>query len=351
MQLEVDLKLQLGDFAFSAAFDVTGRQIGIFGPSGSGKSTLVNLLAGLLHPDRGRIVLNGRCLQDTDAGIFLPPERRRVGVVFQHAHLFPHLSVRNNLLYGYRRTRPWHRKLPLPEVARALDLEPLLERGVACLSGGERQRVALARALLAAPELLILDEPLSALDHGLKEQIIPFLRKALRRFEIPYLYIAHSLNEMRLLTNRMLLFKKGTFHGLADVEQVARERMSRCDFGYLNHLQLGESREVGDLQAFRWGRTELIVSRREGSEPGLFELASKDILLFKRHPEALSARNLLEATVAELVPCDGMIGVVLDCAGEGLVATVVKEAAAELELRQGSRVFAVIKAVAFRRLL
>lgn len=351
MHLDVDLNIQLGSFAFSAAFSVTGRRLGIFGPSGSGKSTLVNLLSGSLCPDKGSIGLNGRVLHDSRQKISLPPEQRRVAVVFQHAHLFPHLNVRNNLLYGYRRTEPKRRKLTLTDVARALDLEPLLHRNVAGLSGGERQRVALGRALLAAPDLLILDEPLSALDHRLKEQIIPFLRKTLRRFDIPYLYIAHSLNEMRLLTDQVLTFNNGTFKGITPVETLARERLARCDFGYRNHLQLDQSREIGELHAFRWGRTELIVTGREGGAPGLFELASKDILLFKRHPQALSARNLLEATLVELIPCDGTVGVVLDCEGERLVAQVVREAAVELDLKEGVRVFAAIKAAAFRRLL
>ncbi|MEZ4485413.1 MAG: molybdenum ABC transporter ATP-binding protein [Syntrophotaleaceae bacterium] len=351
MQLDVDLKLQLDAFKFAADFSVEGRRIGIFGPSGSGKSTLVNLLAGLLPPDEGSIHLDGRILHDSRSKISLPPEQRRVAVVFQHAHLFPHLNVQRNLLYGYRRTLAKRRKLKVTEVARALDIEHLLKRSVAALSGGERQRVALGRALLAAPDLLILDEPLSALDHGLKEQIIPFLRRTLRRFDIPYLYISHSLSEMRLLTDQVMVFHNGTLKANTDAETMARDRLARCDSGYLNHLQLGASREVGDLLAYRWGSTELVVSSREQGGPGLFGLASKDILLFKRHPQALSARNLLEATLVELIPCNGTVGVVLDCGGERLVAQVVREAAAELDLREGGRVFAAIKAAAFRRLL
>ncbi len=351
MQLDVDLNLRLGSFEFAAAFSVQGRRTGIFGPSGSGKSTLVNLLAGLLPPDVGSICLDGRTLHDSRSKISLPPEQRRVAVVFQHAHLFPHLNVRRNLLYGYRRSSPKRRKLALADVVSALGIEPLLSRSVAALSGGERQRIALGRALLAAPDLLILDEPLSALDYGLKEQIIPFLRKTLRRFDIPYLYISHSLSEMRLLTDQVLIFQNGRLQAITDAETMARERLAHCESGYLNHLQLGPSREVGDLLAYRWGATELIVSGKESSGPGLFGLASKDILLFKRHPQALSSRNLLEATLVELTPCGNGVGVVLDCGGQRLVAQVVREAAAELELKEGSKVFAAIKAVAFRRLL
>ena len=351
MQLDVNLNLQLDAFEFAADFSITGCRTGIFGPSGSGKSTLVNLLAGLMPPDKGFIRLNDRTLHDSSSKVCLPPEQRRVAVVFQHAHLFPHLNVKRNLLYGYRRARTKQRRLKVAEVASALDIEHLLKRNVSALSGGERQRVALGRALLAAPDLLILDEPLSALDHGLKEQIIPFLRRTLRRFAIPYLYISHSLNEMRLLTDQVLVLNNGSLKATTDAETIARERLARCDSGYLNHLQLESCREVGDLLAYRWGSTELIVSGKELPGPGLFGLASKDILLFKRHPQALSARNLLETTLLELIPSNGMVGVVLDCGGERLVAQVVREAAAELDLREGCKVFAAIKAAAFRRLL
>lgn len=351
MQLDVDLHLQLDAFKFAADFSVEGRRIGIFGPSGSGKSTLVNLLAGLLPPDAGSIRLNGRTLHDSRGKVCLAPEQRRVAVVFQHAHLFPHLNVRRNLLYGYRRTLAERRKLKVEDVTRALDIEHLLRRSVSALSGGERQRVALGRALLAAPDLLILDEPLSALDHGLKEQIIPFLRKTLRRFDIPYLYISHSMNEMRLLTDQVLVFNQGALEATTDADTLARQRLARCDSGYLNHLQLHAYREIGDLLAYRWGDTELTVSGKEKPGPGLFGLASKDILLFKRHPQALSARNLLEATLVELIPSNGAVGVVLDCGGERLVAQVVREAVAELDLQVGCRIFAAIKAAAIRRLL
>lgn len=351
MFLDVDLHMRLGNFDFAAAFSVEGRRTGIFGPSGSGKSTLVNLLAGLLPPDAGHIRLGDRLLHDSQTNVCLPPEQRRIAVVFQHAHLFPHLNVRRNLLYGYRRVPQERRKLEIAEVARALEIESLLERRVHALSGGERQRVALGRALLAAPDLLILDEPLSALDQTLKEQIIPFLRKTLRRFDIPYLYISHSLSEMRLLTDQVLVFKNGRITATTTAETMARNRLARCDSGYLNHLHLGASREVGELLAYRWGGTELIVSGKEAGGPGLFALASKDILLFKRHPQALSARNLLETTLVELIPSGNTIGVVLDCGGERLVAQVVREAAVELDLTKGIKVFAAIKAAAFRRLL
>src|SRR6056297_454970 len=189
MNLTVDLLKSFGQFEFAAGFQVEGSRIGVFGPSGSGKSTLSRLLTGELRPDAGKIQLNNRCLFDSLRKTDRTPEQRRVGVVFQHAHLFPHLNVQRNLLYGYHRTPASRRRLQLEDVAEALAISRLLKRSIGKLSGGEKQRVALGRALLACPDLLILDEPLSALDKNLKEQIVPFLRKTLRRFEIPYLYI------------------------------------------------------------------------------------------------------------------------------------------------------------------
>ncbi len=351
MNLEVELIKSFNRFEFAAGFAVEGQRIGIFGPSGSGKSTLSHLLAGLLEPSAGRIQLDGRCLFDSGRRINLSPEKRRVAVVFQHAHLFPHLNVRRNLLYGFRRTPASRRKLELADVAAALGISHLLSRSVGGLSGGEKQRVALGRALLASPDLLILDEPLSALDKRLKEQIIPYLRKTLRRFAIPYLYISHSLSEMRLLTDQVLQFSGGQLQEMTDAETLARQRMASKRQGYLNHLSLSEPREVGSMLGYRWGENELLLTDHPNPQAGLFELSSKDILLFKNHPQALSARNLLTGTIDGLIPQGGSVGVELNCRGEKLIAQVVREAALELDLQIGSQVYAAVKASAFRRLV
>jgi molybdate transport system ATP-binding protein len=351
MKLEVDLKKKLGAFDFSTRFSTAGSRIGIFGPSGSGKSTLSNLLTGFMTADSGMIQLDDRTLFDSSNRINLSPNRRRVAVVFQHAHLFPHLNVRKNLLYGYRRTPVSQRQLDLADVAAAMKIDHLLERGVIQLSGGEKQRVALGRALLACPDLLVLDEPLSALDKRLKEQIIPFLRKTLRRFAIPYLYISHSLSEMRLLTDQVLQFADGRLQQITDADTLARQRMSSNRRGYFNHLTLNDPREVGDLLGYRWGENELLLTSHEHPQDGIFELSSKDILLCKNHPYAMSARNLLSGTITGIIPQGGMVGVELSCSGELLLSQVVREAAAELQLEVGKTVYAAIKASAFRRLV
>lgn len=351
MKLDISLHKQLGDFTFSSTFALSGKRVGIVGPSGSGKSTLSQLLTGVLKPDRGYIRLNDRTIYDSAGRVNLSPEQRRVGIVFQQAHLFPHLNVRRNLLYGYRRTPAGRRRLSLEDVAAALDITPLLERNVTRLSGGEQQRVALGRSLLACPDLLILDEPLSALDRNLKQQIIPFLRKTLRRFAIPYLYISHSIGEMRLLTDQVLEFGAGRLQQLTDAETLARQRMHSNRSGYLNHLQLDNPREVGNLLGYRWGENELLLSDHEPVQSGLFELSSREILLFKNHPHALSARNLLTGTITRLIPQGGMVAVELACGDQRLIAQVVREAALELNMEVDMTVYAAIKASAFRRLV
>ena len=209
-------KNNTADFRFSAAFSLTASRCGIFGPSGSGKSTLMHLLAGLLNPDRGTISLAGQTLFDAGAGINVPSEQRRIGVVFQHAHLFPHMDVRRNLFYGWRRTETAERRIAPEALIEVLNLGHLLDRGVNRLSGGERQRVALGRTVLACPRLILMDEPLTGLDEELKYQIIPYLKRVLAEFDIPLLFISHSLREMRLMTDEVLVFRRGDTGGPDD---------------------------------------------------------------------------------------------------------------------------------------
>jgi molybdate transport system ATP-binding protein len=350
MKLEVSLQKSLGDFQLDAGFVTQGNRLGIFGPSGSGKSTLMNLLAGLLKADQGFVRLDGETLFDSTAGINLAPEKRRIGVVFQHAHLFPHMSVQRNLLYGYRRIPRSKRKIDPDSLIEVLGLAPLLSRGVNSLSGGERQRVALGRTLLSCPRLILLDEPLSGLDEGLKYQIIPYLKEVFSEFRIPLIFISHSLNEMRLMSDMVLEFSAGALVGETTAEGLARRSMGTSQIGYINLLELRTPRRHDGLFVYQWGNQQIMLSAGSDAALGMFELSSKDITLFKRHPEATSARNMLRCRVKKLFGAGNRIGVELDCGGELLVSQVVGEAARELGLETGSEIIAVIKASAFRRL-
>ncbi len=351
MELRVALQKRYGTFFLDVAFAVNGERIGIFGPSGSGKSTLVSLIAGLHHPDRGMIVLDGETLFDSRQRLDVRAERRRISMVFQRPHLFPHLSVKGNLLYGYRRCAHRHRRITLDGVVEVLGIENLLDRGVRNLSGGEKQRVAIGRAVLSNPRLLVMDEPLSALDDTLKFQIIPFLKNTCQVFQIPYLFISHSLLEMRIMTDRLLASAEGRIVEQTTAEDLARARMGESWGGYTNLLRLTRPRRIDGLYGYGWGDQELFVAAGSDAAETLFELSSTDIILFKRHPEATSARNLLKCTVVDAFVAGSRIGVELECGGERLMAQVTGPAARELHLTKGSVVYAAIKAVAFNKLV
>ncbi|MDA8430752.1 MAG: molybdenum ABC transporter ATP-binding protein [Geobacteraceae bacterium] len=350
MNLTMTTTKSFGAFNLSADVTVTGDRIGIFGTSGSGKSTLVKLLAGLLEPDKGEIVLDGDYLFSSTRRINLRPEQRRIAMVFQQHCLFPHLNVKNNLLYGFRRCPAQYRTINFDTLVSVLKLAGLLGRGVTNLSGGEKQRIALGRAILANPRLLLMDEPLSALDDALRFQIIPYLRSVSEQFGIPYLFISHSLVEMRLMTDTTLVFERGAMVEQTSSEQLARSRMGQSPVGYINLLPLGRPAPAAGLFAYPWGASQLLLSVGSDREESMAELSSKDIILFKQHPEAISARNLMRCNVRSLFSSGRKIGVELECAGNTLIAEVVQDAVNELGITPGSTIYAAVKASAFRML-
>ncbi len=350
MKLSVSLQKQFPGFDVSFDFTTRANRVGVFGGSGCGKSTLVHMLAGLVKPDSGIIELDGETLYDSKARKSIPPEQRRIGVVFQQAHLFPHMSAKRNLLYGYRRTPVRQRQIEPEALIKVLNLERLLERNVGNLSGGERQRVALARAVLSSPRLLLMDEPLSALDEGLKNQVIPYLLAVFEEFQVPVLLVSHSTNEIRLMTEEVVVVHKGRVTEQVDPETLALQRMGRRRAGYINLLKLEEAKPQDGLLSFGWESNRLLLSSGLGAAPGMFELSSKDIMLFKKHPEATSARNLLPCRVGKIYNEEGRFGVELLCNEGRLIAQVAQKAIEDLDIVPGREIFAVIKSSAFRRL-
>lgn len=351
MKLELALTHQLDAFRLNAELSFQGSSLGLFGPSGSGKSTLAGLIAGLTRPQGGYLRLDGDVIFDSADSIHLPPEQRRIALVFQHSALFPHLTVRGNLLYGFKRRPPLDSSIDIDSVSRALGLVDLLDRGVNNLSGGERQRVAIGRAVLSSPRLLLMDEPLSALDDDSKFQIISYLKATCARFNIPFIFISHSLVEMRLMTDTAAVIAQGKITSTCSTEALARAMMERSPIGYINILGLSGMSERDGLCAYNWNGVELLLSQSNRTTvSGLFELSSKDIILFKKHPEAISARNLLQCTVVNLFESGTKMGIELDCSTGRLIAEIVPDAARELGIVAGSIVHAAIKASAFRRL-
>ena len=207
--LRVDVSKQLGDFALQASFTSEGRVTGLFGASGAGKTSLINIIAGLLKPDRGIIAIDGDVLDDTSIGLHVPAHRRRIGYVFQDARLFPHLDVRGNLDYGRRMNRLADDPAARKRVIDLLDIGELLDRRPGKLSGGERQRVAFGRALLSKPRLLLLDEPLGSLDEDRKLEILPYLVRLRDEARIPMVYVSHDAAELRQLATQIVMLRHG----------------------------------------------------------------------------------------------------------------------------------------------
>lgn len=207
--LDIDIHFRRDGFYLQIQAQFNAAITGILGASGSGKSTLLSVIAGLLKPQQGRIELDNYVLLNTEKNVFIPPHKRHIGLVFQDGQLLPHLSVRHNLLYGYNNITPEQRRFELDSVAALLEIDNLLDRKPSALSGGEKQRVALGRAVLYSPSLLLLDEPLSALDERLKYQILPFFLRIKSEFNIPMIYVTHSPRELEFLTDSWLTMSDG----------------------------------------------------------------------------------------------------------------------------------------------
>ena len=216
--LRVDVSKRLGEFAIEASFANEGRVTGLFGASGAGKTSLINMIAGLLRPDRGVIAIDGETLDDTSTRRHVAAYRRRIGYVFQDARLFPHLDVRRNLDYGRRMNRLAEDGVLWRRVTELLDIGDLLDRRPGKLSGGERQRVALGRALLSQPRLLLLDEPLGSLDEERKEEILPYLVRLRDEAGIPMVYVSHDPSEMRQLASQIAIIRRGRVTAFGGVE-------------------------------------------------------------------------------------------------------------------------------------
>jgi molybdate transport system ATP-binding protein len=221
IMLRVDVTKKLGEFSIEATFTSEGKVTGLFGASGAGKTSLINMIAGLLRPDRGSIVIDGETLDDTAARVHIPAHRRRIGYVFQDARLFPHLDVRQNLDYGRRMNRLADDPGQRARVTDLLDIGSLLDRRPGQLSGGERQRIALGRALLSKPRLLLLDEPLGSLDEGRKVEILPYLVRLRDEANVPMVYVSHDAAEMRQLATQIVMLRRGQVTAFGGVKVLS----------------------------------------------------------------------------------------------------------------------------------
>jgi molybdate transport system ATP-binding protein len=356
MSLYIDVELARPGFDLSVRFTGSAGVTALFGRSGAGKTTVTALLTGHVRPDRGRISLGGRVLVDTEASIFVPPHRRRIGTVFQDGRLFPHLSVRSNLLYGswFNRTADRGR---LDEIVALLGIEPLLARYPGRLSGGEKQRVAIGRALLAAPELLVLDEPLAALDAARKEEILPYLERLRDGLKLPMVYVSHALDEVVRLADTLVLLERGTVRAAGPIGEV----MSRLDLGTgTGRTEAGAviEAEVSAIDAgyglatlaFAGGSLRVPAAGLAAGEALRLHIRARDVAIALDPPERLSILNALPATITEMAATDeGAVELRLAVGPSLLVARITRLSAETLRLERGQAVQALIKSVAFDR--
>ena len=341
------------DVACSVPLDGT---IAVFGASGSGKTTLLRCIAGLTRVPSGFLQFDRTVWQDDARGIFLPVERRRVGVVFQEARLFPHFTVTQNLKYGMKRCHRSRRRIGFDHVIQLLELEPLLQRRVSYLSGGEQQRVAIGRALLTSPQLLLMDEPLASLDQQRKKEIVPFIQKLNRELNIPVLYVSHDLHEILQLANHMVLIKEGRVAATGPIQEV----FARLDLpGLVESNMVGailETRIAEHEPEFGLTRVEFfgrsLFLPQQALPPGAplrVQILSRDVsLVAGAPPETSSMLNTLEATIVEVSesPSDQYaVEVKLDV-GCPLLAMITRKSFQRLGLRPGQKVHAHFKAVA-----
>ncbi len=355
--LEVAIRHRYGrdGFAIDVGFTAAGDGVtALFGPSGCGKSTILGAVAGLLRPDAGRIALDGAALLDTARRVFVPPERRRCAVVFQDARLFPHLSVETNLRYGQRRAPRDADGPGFDEVVALLGIAPLLSRRPGRLSGGERQRVALGRALLARPRLLLMDEPLAALDGARRAEILPFLARLREVARIPILYVTHALDEVDALADELVLLEggkilaagpAGALMARTDLPQLAGRR----DAGVLIACTVRSSTDGIATLEFDGGT--LVTTSHPGA-PGTrlrVRLRARDVAVAVEEPRGISTTNILPATLSAIDggTDHGEVFLRLAAGPSVLLARVTRDSVARLGLRPGMPLWALVKAVTF----
>jgi molybdate transport system ATP-binding protein len=356
--LEVDIEHRLADFALDIHFHAGRGLTALFGRSGAGKTSVVNAIAGLLRPRRGRIVMDGLVLLDTERGICIPTHRRRIGYVFQEGRLFPHLTVRQNLMFGrwFAPARE-RRATNLDGIVDLLGIAELLDRRPGRLSGGEKQRVAIGRALLASPRLLLMDEPLASLDTRRKDEILPYLERLRDDARVPIVYVSHSIAEVTRLATTIVLISAGRVHAVGPVQEV----MGRAElYPLAGRFEAGAVLSMRiTAQDPRWSLTQLTgdfgnltVPRLDApvGAPLRVRIRARDVILAVTRPTGISALNVLAAEVERVVPIEeGALEVQLRLGAERLLARVTRLSGEALGLAAGRAVFAVIKTVAIDR--
>jgi molybdate transport system ATP-binding protein len=356
---QLSLNIDLERDAFRLALDSTidlAPITALFGPSGAGKTTMLRVIAGLERGARGKLILGESIWQDSETGTFLPPNERRIGYVFQDGRLFSHLSAAGNLRFAARLASP-NARFSFDDVVTALDLGPLLARKPHALSGGEQQRVAMGRALLRDPELMLMDEPLSAMDAKRKSEIVPYVERVAHEFAVPILYVTHTIEEVSRLATKMILLTDGRIAAIGGVGEILERidlwpHTGPATVGALllariedNHRNMSTLSLAGQL---------LRIPEIEGELGSVVRVrvAARDVAIATEEPSGLSIRNVLEAKILKIDLLEPVFAeILLDVGKQRLRAEITREAAEELKLAEGQTVYALVKSVAIDRTL
>lgn len=350
--LKVSVKGRNGKFAVEADFTAGLGVTALFGHSGAGKTTLLKMIAGTLRPQTGQIAVGDFALFDAAKGINLPPEKRRIGYVFQEARLFPHMSVKRNLTYArWAGSRAATRSLD--EVVDLLGISHLLNRRPATLSGGERQRVAIGRALLSDPALLLLDEPLSSLDHARRQEILPFIERLRDESHVPIVYVSHEIDEVARLADEIVLLSGGK----AEASGLAADIFPMIDGDGEGAGVLLEGTVSSYNSAYKLAEIDLGGAFFQLADTGLREqmhvrlrVRARDVSIARTIPDAISIRNILPVVIRNIAVGEGPNALLdLDFQGRRLGARLTRRSVDELRLIAGEEVFALVKAVSVDR--
>ena len=355
--LSAHFRKRQGEFELDVALELPAAGVAaLFGASGCGKTTTVNLIAGLLRPDAGRLTVGSEVLFDAERGTDVPAERRRIGYVFQDARLFPHHTVEGNLRYGLRRAADRAARLAFDDVVALLGVASLLARRPHQLSGGEKQRVALGRALLSQPRLLLLDEPLASLDRPRREEVLPYLERVRDALGIPMVYISHQFEEVARLATHVVLLDHGRVAAAGDLGALSLGPELRRAVGpeAVGAIVDGEVHAVDaatGLVEIGIGAGRIRVDRGalHARQRVRVQLLARDLIVATERPHGLSVRNELQGTVTAIETEDpGSALVTVDIGGARLMARVTTAAARELGLATGRALWVLVKAVTLR---
>lgn len=354
--IEARFHIAFPGFTLDVRLDLPGRGVSaLFGPSGCGKTTCLRAMAGLERAPGAVLRVNGETWQDEPLGLFVPVHRRALGYVFQDANLFPHLSVRGNVEYGMKRVAPAQRRVALDQAVQLLGIAPLMDRKPATLSGGERQRVAIARALAASPRLLLMDEPLAALDAPRKAEVLPYLEKLHHELEMPVVYVSHAMDEVARLADTLVLLEGGRVRACGPLAQTLAQAGAAGLLGedagalFQGRVQERDARWHLARVAFEGGSLWLRDAGLAVGAPARVRVLARDVSLATREPAGSSIQNVLACTVESVAPDvhPSQVIVRLGCGpGTGLLARITARAADALALQPGQRVWAQVKSAA-----